>query len=187
MMSFWSVLLIAVALGMDAFSVAIGIGAASRRISPAPVLRLAASFGLFQFFMPVAGWLGGMTIAAYIDSFDHWLAFALLLYVGGKMIHESFRGKDAEELANDPTRGLTLLMLSVATSIDALAVGLSLALLKTPILYPSVIIGIVAFLMTAAGMIFGEKLGRMFGKRVEVVGGLILVGIGIKILWDHLT
>jgi len=186
MMSFWPILLVAVALGMDAFSVAIGIGAVSRRVSPAPVFRLAASFGLFQFFMPIAGWLGGMTIAAYIDSFDHWLAFALLLYVGGKMIHESLRGEEAPEPANDPTRGLTLLMLSVATSIDALAVGLSLALLKTPILYPSIIIGIVAFLMTALGMIFGERLGRMFGKRVEVAGGLILIGIGLKILWDHL-
>ena len=185
-MSFISILVIAVGLGMDAFSVAIGIGAVSRKVSFAPVLRLSASFGLFQFLMPIAGWLGGMTVADYIAGFDHWIAFALLLYVGGKMIHESFRCEEQVH-PNDPTKGLTLLMLSVATSIDALAVGLSLAFLKTPILYPSMIIGVVAFIMTASGMLFGEKLGKICGKRVEVIGGIILIGIGVKILCDHLA
>jgi putative Mn2+ efflux pump MntP len=155
-------------------------------VSFAPVLRLSASFGIFQFLMPIAGWLGGMTVADYIAGFDHWIAFVLLLYVGGKMIHESFQCEEQVH-PNDPTKGLTLLMLSVATSIDALAVGLSLAFLKMPILYPSVIIGVVAFTMTALGMLFGEKLGKIFGKRVEVIGGIILIGIGVKILCDHLT
>jgi manganese efflux pump family protein len=184
--SFISILVVAIGLGMDAFSVAISIGAVSRKVSIAPVLRLSVSFGLFQFFMPIAGWLGGMTVADYIAGFDHWIAFALLLYIGGKMIHESFQ---CEEKAhpNDPTKGLTLLMLSVATSIDALAVGLSLAFLKTPILYPSMIIGVVAFIMTALGMLFGEKLGKICGKRVEVVGGIILIVIGVKILFDHVS
>lgn len=185
-MSFISILVIAIGLSMDAFSVAISIGAVSRKVSFAPVLRLSASFGLFQFFMPLAGWLGGMTIADYIAGFDHWIAFVLLLYVGGKMIHESFQ-REEKVHSNDPTKGLTLLMLSVATSIDALAVGLSLAFLKMPILYPSIIIGIVTFIMTALGMLFGEKLGKIFGKRVEVIGGIILIGIGIKILFDHVA
>jgi manganese efflux pump family protein len=184
--SFVSILIIAVGLGMDAFSVAIGIGAASRKVSFAPVLRLSASFGLFQFFMPLAGWLGGMTVADYIAGFDHWIAFVLLLYVGGKMIHESFQSKQNVH-PNDPTKGMTLIMLSVATSIDALAVGLSLAFLKTPILYPSVVIGVVAFSMTALGMLFGEKLGKICGKRVGVIGGIILIGIGVKILFDHVV
>jgi len=184
--SFISILIIAIGLGMDAFSVAISIGAVSRKVSLAPVLRLSASFGLFQFFMPLAGWLGGMTIADHIADFDHWIAFTLLLYVGGKMIHESFQGEEKVH-PNDPTKGLTLLMLSVATSIDALAVGLSLAFLKTPILYPSIIIGVVAFIMTAMGMLFGEKLGKICGKRVEIVGGIILIGIGVKILFDHVA
>ena len=187
MTNLWPILLIAVALGMDAFSVALGIGAARHRVSLRAILRLSASFGLFQFFMPIAGWLGGMTIAAYIDSYDHWIAFAVLLYVGGKMIHQSFRGEEAPAPGQDPTRGITLIMLSVATSIDALAVGLSLAVMKTPILYPSAVIGIVAFVMTAVGMLFGERLGKMFGRRVEALGGLILVGIGLKILWDGLA
>jgi len=183
----WPILLIAVALGMDAFSVALGIGAARHRVSLRAILRLSASFGLFQFFMPIAGWLGGMTIAAYIDSYDHWIAFAVLLYVGGKMIHQSFRGEEAPAPGQDPTRGITLIMLSVATSIDALAVGLSMAVMKTPILCPSAVIGIVAFVMTAVGMLFGERLGKMFGRRVEALGGLILIGIGLKILWDGLA
>jgi putative Mn2+ efflux pump MntP len=185
-LSFISILVIAVGLGMDAFSVAISIGAVSRKVSFTPVLRLAASFGLFQFMMPIVGWLGGMTVANYIAGFDHWIAFGLLLYVGGKMIQDSFQCEEKVH-PTDPTKGLTLLMLSVATSIDALAVGLSLAFLKAPILYPSMIIGLVAFIMTASGMLFGEKLGKICGKRVEVMGGIILIGIGIKILCDHVA
>lgn len=187
MTGFWSVLLIAVALGMDAFSVALGIGAARHRVSLAALLRLSASFGLFQFFMPIAGWVGGMTIAVYIDSYDHWLAFAVLAYVGGKMIHASFQGPRAPTPGWDPTRGFALFVLSVATSIDALAVGLGLAVLGTPILYPSAVIGIVAFAMTALGTLLGQRLGRVFGRRVEALGGLILIGIGLKILWDGLA
>ncbi|MEI7637460.1 MAG: manganese efflux pump MntP family protein [Syntrophus sp. (in: bacteria)] len=185
-MSFISILVIAIGLGMDAFSVAISIGAVNRKVSFARVLRLSTSFGLFQFFMPLAGWLGGMTVADYIAGYDHWIAFMLLIYVGGKMIHESFQHEEKVH-PNDPTKGLTLLILSVATSIDALAVGLSLAFLKMPILYPSMIIGVVAFIMTALGMLFGEKLGKICGKRVEVIGGIILIGIGVKILFDHVA
>lgn len=172
---------------MDALSVAIGIGAAARVLTAGAVMRLAASFGLFQFAMPLAGWLAGRTIADAISRYDHWVAFLLLSLVGGKMIWESFRPEKARAQAGDPTRGMTLIVLSVATSIDAFAVGLSFAFLKVPILYASVIIGIVCFFMTAAGMVFGRKLGELLGKKAELIGGLVLIAIGIKILWDHLT
>jgi len=186
-LDFLSILMIAVALGMDALSVAVGIGAAARTLTPGAVLRLAGSFGFFQFAMPLAGWLAGRTVADAISRYGHWVAFLLLLLVGGKMIWESFRPETKRAHANDPTRGMTLLFLSVATSIDALAVGLSFAFLKASIVQASVIIGGVCFLMTAAGMVFGRKLGELFGRKAELVGGLVLLGIGIKILWDHMT
>jgi len=186
-LDFLSILIIAVGLGMDALSVAVGIGAAARTFTPGAVLRLAGSFGLFQFAMPLVGWLAGRTVADTISRYDHWVAFLLLALVGGKMIWESLHHEKERTHAGDPTRGMTLLVLSVATSIDALAVGLSLAFLKAPIIHAGVIIGVVCFLMTAAGMIFGRKLGGLFGKKAELAGGLVLLGIGIKILWDHLT
>jgi putative Mn2+ efflux pump MntP len=127
-----------------------------------------------------------MTVAPVIEGYDHWVAFGLLAYVGGKMIVESFREQEKIH-REDPTKGLSLVMLSVATSIDALAVGLSFAFLKIPILYPSIIIGVVAFIMTMIGMVFGEKLGGLMGKKVETIGGVILIGIGVKILIEHLT
>jgi putative Mn2+ efflux pump MntP len=185
-MSFLSIFLIAVGLGMDAFAVAIGTGIAIRRLSVGHVFRLAFHFGLFQFLMPVVGWLAGRTVSVYIESYDHWVAFGLLLLIGGKMIADSFSEKK-EIFSNDPTRGFTLIILSIATSIDALAVGLGLAFLNIKILYPCVIIGIVASVMTVVGMVFGEALGRLAGKRVAVLGGLILIGIGIKILVEHLS
>jgi len=184
-MSLITIFLLAVGLGIDAFSVAIGIGAVNTKKSWAPVLRLSFAFGLFQFFMPLAGWLAGSTVVDLIANLDHWIAFGLLVLIGGKMIREGFEKETVGEKA-DQTRGLPLLLLSIATSIDALAVGFSFSVLKTPILFPSVIIGIVCFAMTAVGMIFGKALARVFGRKVEIVGGLVLIGIGIKILTEHI-
>jgi putative Mn2+ efflux pump MntP len=184
-LGFFSILIIAVGLGMDAISVAMSIGAARRDRSWGPTFRLAFHFGLFQFLMPIAGWLAGRTVADFIAGYDHWIAFILLAYIGGNMIRESFKHEEAAPLA-DPTRGWNLVMLSIATSIDALAVGLSFAFLKTPILFSSAVIGIVCFGMTVVGMRFGERLGRFLGRRVEMIGGLVLIGIGVKILCDHL-
>jgi len=184
-MTFTAVFMIAVGLGMDAFSVAVGVGASGRKLTYGPVLRLSGAFGIFQFFMPLLGWLAGMTIADLIADFDHWIAFCLLCFVGGKMIWESFHG-DGQNSGADPTTGLTLLMLAVATSIDALAVGLSFAFLKQQIFYASIVIGLVAVIMTMFGMVFGKNLGKLFGKRAEMIGGLVLIGIGLKILFDHL-
>jgi len=171
---------------MDALSVAIGVGATARLLSFTSVFRLSFHFGLFQILMPIAGWFAGMTVANIIADYDHWIAFVLLAFVGGKMIKESFN-KEQEIHASDPTKGATLIILSFATSIDALAVGLSFAFLKIPIFYPSVIIGIVAFVMTAIGMFFGKRMGKIVGKRAGIVGGVILIGIGAKIVIDHMA
>jgi len=183
-MSLITIILLAVGLGVDAFSVAIGIGAANNKKSWAPVLRLSAAFGLFQFVMPIAGWLAGLTVVAIIASFDHWVAFALLVLVGGKMIWEGMEKKSKGEKV-DQTLGWPLFMLSIATSIDALAVGFSFSVLKAPIMLPAVIIGVVCFLMTVTGMLFGKVLAKVFGRKVEIFGGLVLLAIGIKILIDH--
>jgi manganese efflux pump family protein len=183
-MSLLTIFLLAVGLGVDAFSVAIGIGASNNKKSWAPVLRLSLAFGLFQFVMPLIGWLAGSTVVDRIQSFDHWIAFALLVLVGGKMIWEGFE-KESDEQKTDQTRGWPLFLLSIATSIDALAVGFSFSLLKTALLFPAAIIGVVCFMMTAVGMIFGKGLARIFGKKVEILGGLVLIVIGMKILIEH--
>ncbi len=183
-MDFLSIFLIAIGLGMDAFAVAIGTGVTIGKLSFGPVFRLSFHFGFFQFLMPVIGWLAGRTVSGYMAEYDHWIAFGLLLLVGSKMISDSFR--EGEVKRSDPTRGLTLVILSVATSIDALAVGLGLAFLNTGILYPSIVIGIIAFLMTIAGMVFARGLGRLLGRKVEIFGGILLIGIGIKVLIEHL-
>ena len=186
-MDFVSILLIAIGLGVDALSVAVATGVLLGRPSRAAVLRMSFSFGFFQFMMPLIGWSAGRTVSRLIESFDHWVAFGLLLFVGGKMIFEAIREKEAGQAAtSDPTRGWTLLILSVATSIDALAVGLSLAFIGEAILFPSAVIGIAAFAMTWVGMVFGAKAGRLFGKKVGVAGGVILIGIGIRILIEHM-
>jgi putative Mn2+ efflux pump MntP len=184
-MSLTTIFLLAVGLGVDAFSVAIGIGAANHKKSWAPVLRLSFAFGIFQFVMPFIGWLAGSTVVDLIQSFDPWVAFALLAAVGGKMIWEGLEAESDEE-KEDQTRGWPLILVSIATSIDALAVGFSFSLLKTPIALPAAIIGVVCFMMTAVGMVFGKALARIFGKKVEIAGGLVLLGIGVKILIEHM-
>lgn len=184
-MNLATILLLAVALGVDAFSVAIGIGASNNKKSWMPVLRLSLSFGFFQSAMPVAGWFAGVTVVDIIADYDHWIAFGLLAFIGGKMIWEGCE-EESEMEKDDQTRGWPLLMLSIATSIDALAVGFSLSLLKASILFPSVVIGVVCFCMTAVGMIFGKVLAKLFGRKVEIFGGLVLIAIGAKILFDHL-
>ncbi len=184
-MSLLTIFLLAVGLGVDAFSVAIGIGAANKIKSWLPVVRLSFAFGIFQFIMPLIGWLAGSTVVQMIEKFDHWVAFGLLALIGGKMIWEGFERDNNEEKA-DQTSGWPLLLLSIATSIDALAVGFSLSLLKTPVLFPALIIGVVCFIMTAIGMIFGKGLARIFGRKVEILGGLVLIAIGVKILIEHI-
>ncbi len=180
----WPTLLgIAVGLAMDAFAVSIAAGLTVDRVTPRHTFRLAFHFGLFQFMMPVLGWLAGRELAALIAAYDHWVAFALLAYVGGKMLWESGRQHQPEN-RSDPTRGLTLVTLSVATSIDALAVGLSLAFLRPgqSVWGPSVVIGLVAAAFTAVGITFGSRIGAKWGRWAEALGGVVLLGIGLRIL-----
>jgi putative Mn2+ efflux pump MntP len=185
-MSFISIFLIALALSMDALSVAIALGAAGRGHASGAAIRLATAFGLFQFVMPILGWLLGRTIVSYIEDYDHWIAFALLLIVGLRMIKEYF-DRDEKERTKDPTKGWSLLILSVATSIDALAVGVSFAFFDVNIYYASAVIGIVCFIITALGMIFGKALSRIFGRKAVLIGAIVLIGIGIKIVIEHMT
>ena len=185
-MDLLTIAFIAVGLGVDAFAVAIGLGAAHTKKTWSPILRLATSFGVFQFIMPIAGWVAGLTVVNILSDYDHWVAFALLAFVGVKMIREAFGENKAQEKM-DRTKGAPLLFLSIATSIDALAVGFSFSLLKEAIVFPAAIIGLVCFLMTVIGMFFGQTLARLFGKKVEIFGGLVLIAIGVKILIDHLS
>jgi len=186
-MNIWIILAVALALAMDAFAVSLGLGMSLKPATGGQTFRLAYHFGLFQFLMPVIGWAAGETFIKYISGYDHWVAFGLLLAIGGKMIFESFRQETQPKTERrDPTRGASLLVLSVATSLDALAVGLSLAALHVDIIYPALVIGLVAFVMTVAGMKIGPLLGKVMGRRAELLGGIILVIIGIKILIDHL-
>jgi putative Mn2+ efflux pump MntP len=185
-MGFIEILLIAVGLAMDAFAVSLGAGASGRAVGGRAEFRLSFHFGLFQFMMPVLGWFVGVRIAAALSSVDHWIAFGLLVFVGGRMIRSGWDA-DEESLAADPSRGLTLVALSVATSIDALAIGLSLGMLRVKIWYPSVVIGVVTGGLSLIGVRLGTRLGTGFGKRMEVVGGIILSLLGLRILFSHLS
>ncbi|MCX6340609.1 MAG: manganese efflux pump MntP family protein [Candidatus Aureabacteria bacterium] len=184
-MSFAVLFFMAVALAMDCFAVSLAIALAVGKPSNHQTFKLAFNFGLYQFLMPVLGWFAGRGLLEYIQGFDHWVAFGLLAFIGGKMIYESTVIGRGEVGGDDPTRGISLIMLSLATSIDALGVGLSLSVLGVEILYPAMVIGIVSFVLTCVGMKIGPLAGRLFGKRVEAAGGIVLILIGIKILCEH--
>lgn len=180
-MGFIEIILIAVGLAMDAFAVSIAAGTSGKLGGKRGIFRLSFHFGLFQAIMPVIGWYAGIHIAALISAVDHWVAFGLLLFVGGRMIKGSFE-TDTSGFKNDPSRGASLVILSVATSIDALAVGLSLAMLDVNIWYPCVIIGIITAGLSVIGIQTGKFFGRKLGSRMEMVGGVILILIGCRIL-----
>jgi putative Mn2+ efflux pump MntP len=177
---------IAIALGVDAFAVALASGAMLDPLLERRWFRLSFHFGLFQGLMSILGWLAGLSLYQWIDAYNHWIAFGLLFFVGGRMVLEALRGDEEKESIRDVTRGGTMVMLSIATSIDALAVGFSLALLGISIWIPALVIGVIAAVMTAAGMLLGRKIGALWGPRVEIAGGLVLCAIGIKILVDNL-
>ncbi len=180
-----SILIIAIGLSMDCFAVALGAGFSLGKIRKIQVLRISLSFGIFQAIMPTIGWLVGRSVIDFVAPYDHWVAFGLLAIIGGHMLWEFFEKKE-ETKTVDVTRGIRLLVLSVATSIDALAVGLSFAFLEVNIGVAVAIIGTVAFVVTAVGVIIGRKIGQLIGRWAELAGGLILIGIGLRILLSHL-
>ncbi len=184
-MGTFDILVIAVGLAMDAAAVSLAAAASGFAGNPRAVFRLAFHFGLFQFMMPVLGWFMGVGFVSYFKSFDHWIAFGLLAFVGGRMV---MSGLDRSQtlIQKDPSRGMTMVMLSVATSIDALAIGLSLAMMDINIWYPSVMIGIITSAMSLGAIALGKRLGTLFGKRMEILGGVILISIGTRILVSEL-
>ena len=183
-MSFPYILAIALALAMDAFAVSLSIGISRPEIKSAQILRLALAFGPFQTGMTLIGAFAGENLIKYIQNFDHWLAAGLLFFVAVRMGYESFKPPHLRE--GDPTRGLSLLVLAVATSIDALAVGLGLAALQTSLFYPAAVIGVVAFIMTVVGVKIGPIFGRLVGRWAELLGAAVLLAIGVRILFSHL-
>jgi putative Mn2+ efflux pump MntP len=185
-MDFISLVFIGIGLAMDCFAVSLGIGTTNMAHSFRPVFRLSFHFGLFQGLMTLLGWLVGSTVAQLIASFDHWIALALLAWVGTRMILEGLKPDQEEIKNNDPSRGGTMILLAVATSLDAMAVGLSLAIVKVNILSSSLVIGVISTLLSLVGLLLGNRLGKTFGRRMEIVGGIILNGIGLRILITHL-
>jgi manganese efflux pump family protein len=179
-------LVIAFGLSMDAFAVAISSGLAMERIRIKNALKIGSAFGLFQAGMPILGWLAGSRLRTLISELDHWVAFGLLALIGGKMIYEAVC-THCDERAVNALDNKTLLGLSIATSIDALAVGISFAFLEKAVFVPSLIIGSVTFLLSTCGVLLGHRFGCYLGKRVEIAGGLVLIAIGFKILIEHLS
>jgi putative Mn2+ efflux pump MntP len=182
-----TVLLIAIALAMDAFTVAVASGVVLKKVGIRQTFRLSWHFGLFQAVMPIIGWSIGSGLFHHIEKVDHWVAFSLLAVIGTRMILGALKSEAEKIKANDPTKGGTMIMLSFATSIDALAVGLSISMLQIAIWRPALVIGIVALTFTAIGLHLGCIVGANFklDKYAEIIGGLVLIGIGLRILFDH--
>jgi putative Mn2+ efflux pump MntP len=185
-MGWISLLGISLALALDAFAVATVTGIALEKTTHRHLFRLSFHFGLFQALMLGGGWYLGIAVQRLISSFDHWIAFGLLCLVGGNIIRGALKPPD-DEVVLDPTRGWDLVFLSVATSVDALAVGISLAVMKTPIALAAVVVGITAAAMTLTGMMLGRRIGLLMGRWCEFAGGLVLIVIGSRILWQHLS
>jgi putative Mn2+ efflux pump MntP len=183
-MDFITITIIAFGLAMDAFAVSVVSGSIYKRLKIRHIFRMAIFFGGFQALMPLVGYLAGASVKEYITGYDYWLAFALLSAVGAKMIYES--SKIATKGNFNPENILVLLVLSVATSIDALAVGMTLSLLQVSIVIAVIIIGIVTFVLSYLGVFIGKRFGHFFESKIEAVGGLVLITIGLKILIQHL-
>jgi putative Mn2+ efflux pump MntP len=186
-MNLWLLLGIAVSLAMDAAAVGVGTAIRLCQVSVAQTLRMSLAFGFFQFLMPVLGWWAGRELAVPVQRFDHWVVFGLLTVVGGHMLYEAFTRPPGESTGSDPTRGVRLFALAIATSLDALAVGIGFALLGIQVWMPAAVIGMVAAVLTALSLQLGCKLGNAFGRRMDFLGGVVLIAIGVKILVEHLA
>lgn len=182
-------LVLGVGLAMDAFAVSICKGLAMRKVNKKQAVVIALFFGGFQAIMPAIGWLLCKGFQTYIEAFDHWIAFVLLVFIGVKMIIETLRDKEEDvviEKMDPPLDMKEMLMLAIATSIDALAVGISLAALNRPIVESAAIIGVVTFVISIIGVCIGNFFGNRYKKRAELTGGIILALIGVKILCEHM-
>lgn len=175
------ILLISIGLAMDAFAISISSGLTIKKLKVQNAFKIALFFGGFQAIMPVLGWISGISIKNYIAGIDHWIAFGILSVIGIKMIYESVKIEKEKNKMNILNTKV-LFILAVATSIDAFAVGVSFVFLSVAIIKPAVIIGIITFIMSFTGVFIGERIGHLFEDKIEIVGGLILIGIGIKIL-----
>ena len=187
-MSFFEIFMIGIGLSMDAFAVSICKGLNMRKLDKTQTLIIALFFGGFQALMPFIGWLLGKQFESYITSFDHWIAFILLAFIGGKMIWDVLKGGEEEtETAGDSSLDIKeLFVLAIATSIDALAVGISFAFLQVNITSAITIIGCTTFVISAAGVFIGHKFGNKYEDKASLAGGIILIFIGLKILLEHL-
>jgi putative Mn2+ efflux pump MntP len=183
-MDILTIVLIAFSLAMDAFAVSITNGMIVTHQRRRSALTMALFFGGFQMFMPIIGWLAGLGVKELIMGVDHWIAFALLALIGSKMIYDSTKKKSDEK--DNRLSVHALLTLSIATSIDALMVGLSFAFLQNYIVTPIIIIGIITFSLSLMGFFFGNTVGQFLGNKIKIIGGLILISIGIRILIEHL-
>ena len=185
-MGFVELVLIAVSLAMDAFAVSLCKGLSMSRLKLKNAAVIALFFGGFQALMPLIGWLLGKQFESYITSFDHWIAFGLLVLIGGKMIYEVLKKDSCPAKGADVLDIKELLVLSVATSIDALAVGITFAFLQTSIAPAVALIGVITFIISFAGVFIGHKFGARFKTRAELAGGIVLILIGTRILLQHL-
>ncbi len=184
-----SIFVIAVGLAMDAFAVSISAGVTIKHPTIRDMFKFGLFFGLFQFIMPVLGFFGSRTFSVYIEAVDHWVAFGVLVIIGGKMLYETFQKDDACSPCTGSSQSLfplkKMTLLAIATSIDAMAVGISFAVTDTNIWLAALIIGLIAFVISYSGIYIGKKLGCVFQKGAEQLGGVILIAIGVKILAEH--
>lgn len=185
-MGIYTIIIIGIGLAMDAFSVSVTDGIILKKPSLWGASKIALFFGGFQFMMPVLGYLLGSAFARYITAFDHWIAFVLLGFIGAKMIWEAIHDDDECNEIKNPLDTYTLFILAIATSIDALAVGVTFATMAVSVIFASTIIGIITFFICLLGVCLGSWCGNRLGNKAEIVGGLVLIGIGIKILIEHL-
>jgi putative Mn2+ efflux pump MntP len=185
-MQFIEIIIVALALSLDSFAVSFAASTSHLIEDKRGAFRLAFHFGLFQFLMPVLGWALGSTIEPILAAYDHWIAFMLLAVVGIRMIR-SANNPDLEGEHNDPSRGVTLVVLAIATSIDAMAVGLSMAMLRIAIWYPSIVIGLVTAGMSVLAIVGGTRVGGWMGKRAQIAGGIVLILIGVRIVISHMA
>lgn len=184
-MNIFTIIIIALGLAMDSLAVSITSGLTLKKIRLRNALKIAIFFSLFQATMPIIGWLAGVNLGNFVSEIDHWIAFGLLTFIGSRIIYNSIYKKSSSQIIN-PLKNSSLILLSIATSIDALIVGATFAFLNISILTAVIVIGVITFLLSFSGVYIGTTFGHFSKKKIEILGGIILIGIGIKILLEHL-